>query len=73
MVQSANRLRYKVFTSFAIALCAFVGIARLALETHASAQGAFVYAILALLAVAGVWRGIIYLRAARTVSVATDE
>jgi hypothetical protein len=73
MVQSANRLRYKVFTSFAIALCAFVGITRLALETQASAQGAVVYAILAILAVAGVWRGIIYLRAARTVSVAADE
>lgn len=73
MVQSANRLRYKVFTSFAIAACAFVGIARLALQTQASAQGAFVYAILALLAVAGVWRGIIYLRAVRTVSVTADD
>jgi hypothetical protein len=66
MVQSTNRLRYKVFTSFAIAICAFVGIARLAVQTHASAQGAFVYALLTLLAVAGVWRGIIYLRAVRT-------
>lgn len=73
MVQSANRLRYKVFTSFAIAVCAFVGIARLALQSQLSAQGAFVYALLALLAVAGVWRGIIYLRAVRTISVAADE
>jgi hypothetical protein len=73
MVQSTNRLRYKVFTSFAIALCAFVGIARLALETQPSAQGAFVYAILAVLAVAGVWRGIIYMRAVRTLTVAADE
>jgi hypothetical protein len=66
MVQSTNRLRYKVFTSFAIALCAFVGIARLALQTQGSAQAAFVYALLTLLAVAGVWRGIIYLRAVHT-------
>ena len=73
MVQSTNRLRYKVFTSFAIAVFAVVAIARFALETQASAQGAFVYAILALLAVAGVWRGIIYLRAVRSFSVAADE
>jgi hypothetical protein len=66
MVQPTNRLRYKVFTSFAIALCAVVGIARLALQTQVSAQGAFVYAILTILAVAGIWRGIIYLRAVRT-------
>lgn len=73
MVLSTNRLRYKVFTSFAIALCAIVGIARMALETRPSEQGAFVYAILAVLAVAGVWRGIICLRAVRTPTVTAGD
>lgn len=65
MQQSVNRLRYKVFTSFMIALCAFYGIARLALQTQVSSQTMFVYAILAVLATAGVWRGLIYLRGVR--------
>jgi len=65
MLQPVNRLRYKVFTSFAIALCAFLGIARLALQTQGSIQVLFVYAILAVLATAGVWRGLIYLRGVR--------
>ena len=65
MLQPVNRLRYKVFTSFAIALCAFLGIARLALQTQVSTQAMFVYAILAVLAIAGIWRGLIYLRGVR--------
>ena len=68
MLQPVNRLRYKVFTSFAIAACAFLGIARLALQSDASGQASFVYAILAVLAVAGIWRGVIYLRGVRTMS-----
>ncbi|HEY5095491.1 MAG TPA: hypothetical protein VII69_10270 [Candidatus Eremiobacteraceae bacterium] len=65
MLQPVNRLRYKVFTSFAIALCAFLGIARLAAQTQVSTQAMFVYAILAVLATAGIWRGLIYLRGVR--------
>lgn len=65
MLQPVNRLRYKVVTSFAIAACAFLGIARITLQTQASSQAFFVDAILAILVVAGVWRGLIYLRAVR--------
>lgn len=65
MLQQVNRLRYKVVTSFAIAACAFLGIARISLQTNASSQAFFVDAILAILAVAGIWRGLIYLRAVR--------
>ena len=68
MLQPVNRLRYKVFTSFAIAAFAFLGIARLATQSDNSGQAFFVYAILAVLAVAGVWRGVIYLRGVRTMS-----
>jgi hypothetical protein len=68
MLQPVNRLRYKVFTSFAIAACAFLGIARLALQSDSSGRASFVYAILAVLAVAGIWRGVIYLRGVRTMS-----
>ena len=66
MLQPVNRLRYKVFTSFAIAALAAIGIARLASQSGASTQALFVYAILGVLAVAGFWRGVIYLRAVRT-------
>lgn len=65
MLQPVNRLRYKVVTSFAIAVCAFVGIARISLQTQASSQAFFVDALLAILVVAGIWRGVIYLRAVR--------
>ena len=64
MLKPVNRLKYKVFTSFAIAVCASLGIIRLGFQTQPSTQGVIVYAILGLLAVAGVWRGLIYLRAA---------
>lgn len=73
MVQTVNLLRYKVFTSFAIAAFAFVGIARLAFQTQGSGQAALVYAILAVLAIAGVWRGIIYVRAVRSISLTADD
>ncbi|HKW44535.1 MAG TPA: hypothetical protein VJN22_02695 [Candidatus Eremiobacteraceae bacterium] len=63
MLKPVNRLKYKVFTSFAIAVCASLGIMRLGLQTHASSQGVIVYVILGVLAIAGVWRGVIYLRA----------
>jgi hypothetical protein len=66
MLQPVNRLRYKVFTSFAIAALAAIGIARLSFQAGASTQALIVYAILGILAVAGVWRGVIYLRAVRT-------
>jgi hypothetical protein len=65
MLQPVNRLRYKVVTSFAIAACAFLGIARITIQTQASSQAFFVDAILAILAVAGIWRGLIYVRAVR--------
>jgi hypothetical protein len=65
MLQPVNRLRYKVVTSFAIAACAFLGIVRISFQTQASSQAFFVDAILAILAVAGIWRGLIYLRAVR--------
>ena len=68
MLQPVNRLRYKVFTSFAIAACAALAIARFAMETRPTGQAIFVYAVLAILAIAGFWRGIIYLRAVRAPS-----
>jgi len=67
MLQPVNRLRYKVVTSFAIAACASIGIARISLQTQASSQVFFVDAILAILAVAGIWRGLIYMRAVREI------
>ena len=68
MLHPANRLRYKVFTSFAIAACAFLAVARFATETQLSAQAALVYAVLAIFGIAGFWRGMIFLRAVRDVS-----
>jgi hypothetical protein len=68
MLQPVNRLRYKVFTSFAIAAFALLGMARLATQSDNSGQVFLVYAILAVLVVAGVWRGVIYLHGVRAMS-----
>jgi hypothetical protein len=40
----------------------------MALQSETSGQAFFVYAILAVLAIAGVWRGVIYLHGVRTMS-----
>jgi hypothetical protein len=61
-----NRLRYKVFTSFAIAALGLVMIARLLGVAPPSAQTAPAYATAALLSAAALWRGIIFARAARS-------
>jgi|GEM_PF-2181154 len=65
-MNSGARLRYKIFASFAIALAAIVGIVRLAAEAGVSTHVAGAYLIFALLAAAGIWRAVIYLRLARS-------
>ena len=66
MTDPRNRLRYKVFTSFAIAALGIVLIVRLLGAAPPSAQTAPAYATAAILSIAAVWRGIILARAART-------
>ncbi len=68
MIQSKSRLRYKVFTSFAIAVLALVALARFAALGTATTPAIFVYAIFLVLAGASFWRGLIYLRAVRTMA-----
>lgn len=61
-----NRLRYKIFTSFAVAVLGVVAIARLWSVAPPSSQTAAAYATVAILVVAAFWRGVIFLRASRT-------
>ncbi len=65
MNYSKSRLRYKIFTSFGIAVMALVALIRFAAMQITTIQALFVYAILIVLATAGVWRALIYLRAVR--------
>jgi uncharacterized membrane protein HdeD (DUF308 family) len=62
---SPNRLRYKIFTSFAVAGLGVIALARLATSVPFSGSTALAFFIGALLVFAGLWRGLIYLRAAR--------
>jgi hypothetical protein len=61
-----NRLRYKIFTSFALAVLGVIAIARLWAVAPPSGQTAAAYATAAILVIAAVWRGIILLRASQT-------
>lgn len=63
---SPNRLRYKIFTSFAIATLGVVAAVRLAMIAPLSGATVIAYIILGVFVAAGVWRGLIYLRAARS-------
>jgi hypothetical protein len=62
---SPVRLRLKIFTSFAIALLGAVVIVRLAASVPLSGATALAFATGALFVAAGVWRGLIYIQAAR--------
>lgn len=61
-----NRLRYKIFTSFALAVLGLIAIARLWAVAPPSGQTAAAYATVTILVIAAVWRGIILLRASQT-------
>ena len=61
-----NRLRYKIFTSFAFAVLGVVAIARRWAVAPPSAQTALAYATAAILVIAASWRGIVLLRASHT-------
>lgn len=61
-----NRLRYKIFTSFALAVLGVIAIARLWAIAPPSGQTAGAYATVAILVVAAVWRGVILVRASQS-------
>ena len=61
-----NRLRYKIFTSFAFGVLGVIAIARLWAVAPPSAQTVAPYATAAILVIAAFWRGIILLRASQT-------
>jgi hypothetical protein len=59
-----KRLRYKIFTSFALSALCLVMIARLWGIAPPSAHTAAAYATATVLAAAAFWRGLIFTRAA---------
>ena len=59
-----NRLRYKIFTSFALSVLGLIAIARLWTVAPPSARTALPYATVAVLVIASFWRGLIFARAA---------
>jgi hypothetical protein len=59
-----NRLRFKIFTSFALFGLAVVTIVRLWGVAPPTLHNAGAYATAAILAAAALWRGIIFARAA---------
>jgi len=61
-----NRLRYKIFTSFALVVLGIIAIVRLWSVAPPSSQTALPYATAAILVLAALWRGIILLRASQT-------
>jgi|HubBroStandDraft_4_1064222.scaffolds.fasta_scaffold272136_2 hypothetical protein len=58
-----NRLRFKIFTSFAIFALGLIMIARLWSVAPPSAATAPAYGTALLLALAALWRGVIFARA----------
>jgi len=62
---SPLRLRFKIVTSFAIAACAAIALARLAASVPLDGTTMLAFASGGLLLGVGAWRGWIYLRAAR--------
>ena len=63
---SMNRLRYKIFTSFAIAALGAIALVRLALSVPLSGAAVMAFLVGGVIVVAATWRGLIYLRAARS-------
>jgi len=59
------RLRFKIVTSFAVALMGCIAWARLWQATPLSYSSLTAFLIIGLLIVAGAWRGIIYMRLVR--------
>ena len=66
MLMSRNRLRYKIVTSFAFAALCLVALVRLATSVPLTGAAVAAFALALLLLIAATWRGIIYLRAARS-------
>jgi hypothetical protein len=66
MLMSRNRLRYKIVTSFAFAALCLVALIRLATSTPLTGAAIAALGISTLLLVAATWRGVIYLRVARS-------
>jgi hypothetical protein len=64
-INSPGRLRFKVFTSFALAALGSIALVRLLSIAPPSGNTITAYAILVVLVVASAWRGLIYLRAVR--------
>jgi hypothetical protein len=62
---SLQRLRYKIFTSFAIAALGAVALVRIAVSVPVSPAMVTALLIAGILVLAGLWRGMIYLRGAR--------
>jgi len=59
-----SRLRYKIFTSFALSFLGLIAIVRLWAVAPPSTHTAFAYITAAVLALAAFWRGVIFARAA---------
>ncbi len=64
-MNSLNRLRFKVATSFAIAALCAVAFARLASIVPLSLATLAPFLILCILLIAALWRGYIFMRALR--------
>ena len=60
-----NRLRFKIATSFAIAVLGIIMFARLALILPVSLGTLLPFLAPIILVVAGVWRGLLFIRAVR--------
>jgi hypothetical protein len=65
---SSARLRYKIVTSFAFAALCLVALVRLAMAVPMSGAALAAFALGALLVAAAAWRGIIYMRLARSLA-----
>jgi hypothetical protein len=61
---NVNRLRYKIFTSFALSVLGLITIVRLWGVDPPSAQTWLPYLTAVVLVAAAFWRGIIFVRAA---------
>ena len=63
---NANRLRYKVFTSFALSVLGLIAIVRLWGVAPPSEHTALPYVTVAIIVLAAFWRGVIFARAVRS-------
>ena len=63
-----NRLRYKIFTSFALAVLGVIAIVRLWIVAPPSGQTVWAYVTAVIIVLAAFWRGVILLRATQRVS-----